>query len=318
MRTIAVGLLVAVAARAGDEPLKLERSIPLEGVKGRIDHMALAPDGNRLAVAALGNDSIEIVDLNVGRVVHRIEDVGAPTSGAFVDGQLVMAAAHDGKLHFFDREYKLIRSVDVGADADPVRVHQNCQYVGFGEGAIAVIEKGAVGHTIPLAAHPEGFQLETKGPRIFVNVPDARHVAVCDREQRKVVATWKLDVEDNYPMALDERTGRVLVGCRKPPRLLALDMADGSVKASVEISGDVDDLFLEPKTRRVYASCGEGFVDVIDADRCERIGRVGTSAGARTCLLDPAGERLFVAAPRRDGRAAEIRVYRTGSAPVRA
>ncbi len=317
MRFLVATLLLSATARAGGELLKLDATIALENVQGRIDHMALAPDGTRLAVAALANNTIEIVDLKEGKVVHRISDVGAPTAGAFLDGQLAMAAAHGGKLHFFDREYKLIRSVDVGADADPVRVDEHCQYVGFGEGAIAVIEKGRVWYTIPLAAHPEGFQLETKGPRIFVNVPDASHVAVCDRDQRKVVATWKVDAEDNYPMALDEKNGRVLVGCRKPPRLLALDMADGSVKASVEISGDVDDLFLDPKTRRIYASCGEGFVDVIDADRCERIGRVATSAGARTCLFDAAGERLFVAAPMRNGKAAEIRVYRTAPEPVR-
>jgi hypothetical protein len=142
-------------------------------------------------------------------------------------------------------------------------------------------------------------------------------VAVLDRDKRAVAATWKLDAADNYPMALDETTGRVLVGCRTPPKLLALDMKDGSAKASLDMSGDVDDLYLDPKTRLLYASCGEGFVDVIDADRYERVARVGTSKGARTCLLDAAGGRLFVAVPAHGGNAAEIRVYRTTSTPPR-
>jgi len=319
MRFLVATLLLSATARAGGELLKLDGTIALENVQGRIDHMALAPDGTRLAVAALGNNTIEIVDLKEGRALHSIKGIGMPTAGAYMgDGQLVMAAAADGKLHVFDaRTHERLRSVDVGADADPLRVDGARLYVGVGEGALVMVERGAKVGEIPLAAHPEGFQLESKGPRIFVNVPDAGHVAVCDRDQRKVVATWKLDAEDNYPMALDEERGRVLVGCRKPPKLLALDMADGSVKASLEISGDVDDLYLDPKTRRIYAACGEGFVDVIDADRVERIGRVATSAGARTCLFDAAGERLFVAAPMRDGKAAEIRVYRTAPEPVR-
>ena len=318
MRILPVILLLAAAAAAGDEPLTLERAIPMEGVEGRIDHLVLFPDGDRLAVAALANHTIEIVDLKEGRAVHRIAGVGMPTAGAFVGTELAMAAADDGKLHFFDAAtYKLLRSVEVGADADPVRVDDACQYVGVGEGAIVVVEKGALKHTIPLDAHPEGFQLETLGNRIFVNVPDAGHVAVLDREQKKVVATWKLEVRDNYPMVLDEKALRVLVGCRTPPKLLALDMKDGSVKANLDLSGDVDDLYLDALTRRIYASCGEGFVDVFDADKCERVARVPTAKGARTCLLDPKGRRLFVAAPKVGEKAAEIRVYRMPPAPPR-
>ncbi|MFI5401369.1 MAG: YncE family protein [Planctomycetota bacterium] len=311
-------LLLAATAYAGDDPLKLERSIPLEGVKGRIDHLVLAPDGNRLVVAALGNNTVEIVDLKEGRVVHRIKDIGMPTAGAFVADGLVIAAADDGKLHFFDnRTYERLRSVEVGADADPVRADGSRLYVGVGEGVIVAVDRGAKTFEIPLAAHPEGFQLETKGPRIFVNVPDAQQVAVLDRDKRAVVATWKLDVRDNYPMALDEKSGRVLVGCRTPPKLLALDMRDGSVKASLDISGDVDDLFLDPATRRLYASCGEGFLDVIDADKCERVARVVTSKGARTCLLDTKEGRLFVAAPMQEKKPAEILVFRTAPQPPR-
>lgn len=322
MRTGILTLLLAGAAVAGDdEPLKLERTIPLEGVKGRIDHMALSADGNRLAVAALGNDTIEIVDPKAARVVHRITGIGAPTAGAFVDGRLVMASADDGKLHVFDgSSFEQIGTTEVGDDADPVRFDGTRVYVGVGEGAMVIVEKGAKTAEIPLAAHPEGFQVEAKGTRIFVNLPDVAQVAVIDREKRKVVATWEMTgATANYPMALDEENGRVLVGCRLPARLMVHDAADGSVKANVEISGDVDDLFRDPKTRRIYASCGEGFVDVIEErgrDHYERIARVPTAHGARTCHFDPEGGRLFVAAPKRGDKPAAILVYRTAQAPA--
>ncbi|HEX5137826.1 MAG TPA: hypothetical protein VFY93_12690 [Planctomycetota bacterium] len=318
MRRILAMLLLAACVRAEDDAaLPLLCTIPLEGVKGRFDHMALSPDGNRLAVAALGNDTIEIIDLEEGRLLRSIRGIPEPTAGAFVDGQLAMAAAGDGNLHFFDDAWEHVRAVEIGSDADPVRVDGHRQYVGYGVGAIAVVEKGAVLYTIKLDGHPEGFQLEAKGPRIFVNVPDAGHVAVCDRDKREVVATWELgDARDNYPLALDEENSRVLVGCRRPAKLLVLDMKDGGVRRTVDISGDVDDLFLDGKARRIYASCGEGFVDVIDADKYERVARVPTSRGARTCLLDTEGGRLFVAAPEQ-GKPAAIRIYRTTPAPAR-
>ncbi len=55
------GLAVASGERV--PPLRLEQTIPLPGIQGRIDHLALDVQGQRLFVAALGNDSVEILDL---------------------------------------------------------------------------------------------------------------------------------------------------------------------------------------------------------------------------------------------------------------
>ncbi len=315
IRCAALALLAAVAARGGDEPLLLHRSIPLEDVKGRIDHMALSAAGDILVVAALANDTVEIVDVKEGARIHRIRDVGKPTGVALSGDRFAVASGRDGKLHFHSaRTFERVLSVDVGPDADNVRVEvAGVEWVGCGDGALVCVEKGGKWFEVPLAAHPESFQLESAGTRIFVNVPGAGHVAVVDREKRKVVATWKLDVKDNFPMALDEARARLLVGCRTPPRLLVLDTADGRLVASLEISGDVDDLFVDAKVGRIYASSGEGFVDVIsigEKDGYRRTARVATSPGARTCLFDAKEGRLFVAAPQHGGKSAEIRVYR--------
>merc|ERR1712216_1123373 len=62
--------------------------------------------------------------------------------------------------------------------------------------------------------HPEGFQLETGGTRIFINVADARLVQVLDRESGEIVASWPLPegLSDNFPMHLDESSCQLLVG----------------------------------------------------------------------------------------------------------
>src|SRR5207237_1144051 len=81
-------------------------------------------------------------------------------------------------------------------DADNVRfdARTNTIYVGYGNGALAVISAESTNKTadIKLAGHPESFQLEQNGPRVFVNVPDAGHVAVVDRTRKAVIATWPL------------------------------------------------------------------------------------------------------------------------------
>ena len=48
-------------------PLVLERTIPLPGVSGRIDHMAVDLRRGRLFVAELGNGTIDVVDLAEGK-----------------------------------------------------------------------------------------------------------------------------------------------------------------------------------------------------------------------------------------------------------
>jgi len=315
VRRSAIVLLLAACAGAG-EPLRLERTIPLAGVKGRIDHLAVSADGDRLAVAALGNDTVEIVDLKEGRALRRLTGVGRPTGIVYAAGRLAVASGRDGRLHVFDeRTLEETGTIAVGDDADNVRrdAERGVLWVGVADGALAAVERGAKAFAIPLAAHPESFQLEAKGPRIFVNVPDAGHVAVADRERREVVATWRLEgVRANFPMALDEAHGRLLVGCRAPARLLVLDTADGRVVASVAISGDVDDVFVDAPADRVYASCGEGFVDVIARrgnDRYERTARIPTARGARTCVFDAERRRLLVAAPRRGEEPAAIQVF---------
>ena len=53
-------------------PLALEATIPLHDVHGRIDHMAIDLPRKRLMVAELGNNTVDVIDLDKGTSVHRI------------------------------------------------------------------------------------------------------------------------------------------------------------------------------------------------------------------------------------------------------
>ena len=98
-------------------------------------------------------------------------------------------------------------------------------------------------------------------------------------------------------MAIDAEEHRVLVVFRSPPTLMALSSRDGHLAAKVETCGDADDVFVDPKRRRVYVSCGEGVTDVLEPGELgyQEITRVPTVSGARTALFVPELDRLFVA-----------------------
>jgi hypothetical protein len=316
---ITASLATGPIALAADTQLQLTHSIPLPGVKGRFDHFACHPAARRLIVAALGNDTGEVLDVAEFKRLHSITGLRKPTGALVIPGlHLYFANGGDGTFRAFDAaSFAPASQVGNLDDADNVRFDAAAKliYIGYGEGALGVIDPATnkLLHSIPLAAHPESFQLEKNGPRIFVNVPDKKHIAVVEREQRKVTATWPMEKwQSNFPMALDEESHRLFVGCRKPSRLVVLDTTRGAPVADLEISGDTDDLFFDAKRERVYVSCGEGFLDVIqrrDGDHYERTARIPTLSGARTCFFSPELDLLFLAVPQRSGREAELRVY---------
>src|SRR5882724_9802549 len=308
------------ASGAEPTPLKHVQTISLAGVKGRFDHFAMDVKGQRLFVAALGNNSVEVIDLASGKRAHSISGLQKPQGVLFLpeSNRLCVAGGGDGTLKIFDAaNYKLLGNIGSLDDADNVRVEPDGRRVvaGYGDGALAVlnVKRGEKIGEIKLKGHPESFQVEQREKRIFVNVPNAKQIAVVDRERRSVAATWPMEkFGANFPMALDECNSRLFIGCRKPPRLVVLDISDGKPVADIAISNDTDDLFYDAKRMRLYISCGEGLIDVVEqtsADRYQSLGHVKTAAGARTSFYSPELDRYYLAVPEHGKQRAEIRVF---------
>jgi len=310
----------AVAQTAEAPPLQLEAKIPLGEVNGRIDHMAIDPTRHRLFVAELGNDTVGVVDLKQRKVVHVIAGLKEPQGVGYVPSSdaLYVANARDGSVQLFRGEdYAGAGRIDLGDDADNIRVDTaaNRIFIGYGGGAIAVIDPASRSKVaeIPLKAHPEGFQLSTASPRIFVNLPDARAIAVLDRSSGQETARWlPKGASGNFPMALDEASGHVLVVFRNPAKLGVFAMQTGASTVERDTCGDADDVFFDAKRKRVYVSCGAGFIDAFDAatDSYQLIGRMRTIAGARTSLFLPEEDRYVLAARAHGKEPAALWLYR--------
>src|SRR6266700_3051832 len=251
VKRLALAIVIAVAsncvgaAESGDAPLKLKQTIPLPGVEGRIDHLALDAASDRLFVCALGNNSVEVLDLRKGERIHSITGLGAPQGIAYIPelNRIFVANDKGGICKIYDgKSFQAVAQLDFKDDADNVRYDSPTKkiYVGFGSGGIGVVNAvdGKQIGSIKLSAHPEAFELEKNGKRIFVNVPNSRHVAVIDRDKSEVVATWKTDLAfANFPMALDEANHRLFVGCRLPSKLVVLNTESGDMVAKIDISG---------------------------------------------------------------------------------
>jgi YVTN family beta-propeller protein len=301
------------------ELLKLEATIKLADVQGRIDHLSIDVKGQRLFVAALGNNSLEVIDLKANKRIHTIGGLAEPQGIAYTPAtnRIFVANAKDGSVRVFDAAtWKMLKSISYGDDADNLRYDAGSGHVwvGYGGGALGEFDQdGTKIGDIKLDAHPESFQLEKNGSRIFVNLPKSRKITVVDRKSRSVSGSWSTGGPlSNYPMALDEQDHRLFVVTRFPARLSVLDTGQGHRVAAPPAIGDCDDVFYDARRHRIYAIGGEGGISVFqerDADHYAELGRVKTVAGARTGLFSPDLDKLYVAVRKHNSQAAEIRVY---------
>lgn len=303
---------------------RLTQTIPLPNVHGRIDHFDVDLQGQRLFMSALGNNTLEVFDLRSNKVIHSIGGLSEPQGVTYVPklNRIFVANGDDGTIQMFDGgTYKILKTVQVSSDADDSRYDPatNQVFVGYGDGAdagIAILD-GSTGELIAeikLPGHPEAFQLEDNGQRIYVNVPSVGNIVdVVDRVARKIVATWQLgDARGNFPMALDEADHRLFIVCRTPAEALIMDTESGKVIARIPSVTNADDAWYDAATKRAYVSGGGGFVTVIgqqDANHYSEISQIKTADGARTSCFVPELNRFFLGVWGRGGQPEELQIY---------
>ena len=288
-------------------PLSLRTRIALPGVYGRLDHYGWDSKRGILLVSALGNNTVEIVDS--WKRVHTIAGLEHPQATVYVPGvDRIVVSSQSGKLRFYDAaSYTLIKTLDFGAEANTDNMRYDAAtkllYVAYGErplGALAVVDPASMERTeeFKLASHPELFQLEQDGPRIFVNLPDQESFAVIDRKTG-AVTKWKIPGNGNsHTLALDEARHRLFTAALQPGRLTVVDTQSGGVVASLPCVQGVDDLWLDAARSRIYAP-GAGSIDVFQAEDPDRntalrTSRSGREPAAPACISRPARRTAYI------------------------
>jgi DNA-binding beta-propeller fold protein YncE len=302
---------------AEKEKLTLSSKIVLPKVTGRIDHISYDSVNHLAFIAALGNNTVEVVNIDTKQVVHTITGLREPQGIMYIPSlnKLVVANGDNGDCAFFyATTYNLVGVVRLKDDADNIRYEATTHllYVGYGNSAIAVIDANSINQIaeIVLDGHPESFQISKKQNRIYMNVPDANEIEVAELSTNKVIAKWKnTSASSNFPLALDEENNRLFVGCRNPATLRMISTETGKDLFSVNCSGDADDVFYNDGL--VFVSAGKGFIDIFRASKNElvQINHIKTRSGARTSLLLASEKKFLLAVPVHAGNPAALWVY---------
>lgn len=304
-------------------PLQLEEQIPVPGVAGRLDHFTADAKRRRLFVSALGNNSLEVIDVFAGRVIHSIKGLAQPQGPLYVPGvdKLYVANAEDGKVRVYDgAAYTLRKTIDFGKDPDNMRYDDASKtvFVGFGEdnGGIAIIDPKTderIGQVYKTEGHPESFQVEASGGHIFVNVPDAGFVVESIDRKSGVVTKWPLKgLRGNYAMALNEQDHRLYTITRKTPMMVVLNTENGNEVARMRVAGECDDVYFDASRKRIYVIGAEGFISVVqqnDPDHYELLANVPSGVGVRTGYFFVKRDRFYVGVPAKGSEPAQVWTY---------
>ncbi|MBS7565710.1 WD40 repeat domain-containing protein [Mucilaginibacter sp. SMC90] len=310
-------LLLTGAANA-QEKLKLVRTITLPAVKGSFDLMAYDIGGHRLFLSAQDDHSVEVIDLQKGKLIKSLSGFNEP-KWCFFDhetGLLYVATGKDGKVSAVDsHNFQTVKTYTFREKCNNLRYDAQTHqlFVGVGDtfGAIGIIDlrQQTIIGQIPLAGFPKQFELTAQC--IYVNVPGKGMVQVIDRKTSKIIAKWKVSpLNDNVPMVLDREHQLLYIGCAGG-RLVVYDVSSEKQAGSISIHKDVDGIYLDPKRQQLYVSCGEGFIDIIGVDkqRLASIGQLTTRVGAGTSLFIPQINRYVLAEPQTSDQPAAIRIY---------
>ena len=311
----------ATTSTFGQNSLRLQKEIPLAGVKGRVDHLDIDEKDKLVFVAALGNNTVEVVNLTSAKVAHTISGLSEPQGVAYISKhhELFVANGGTGECSFYNTDtWQKTSSIMYSDDADDVRYDaaSDMIYVGYGSGGIGIINAEThkqVGN-IKLPAHPESFQLDAKAGKLWVNLPGSGEIAMADLRTRKVIAEWKrLFPRGNFPMAYDQAQHRLMVGYRFPAILKVLDSQTGKEIFSSRMVGDVDDFYWDERTKQLLVSGGSGSINIFKDtgnNSFQEVANVKTRSGARTSLWVPDQRLLIVAARESQGQPAALFIYK--------
>lgn len=319
----------AAQAKSTAAPLRLIATIPLPHVRGRIDHFSVDVPGRRLFISALGNHTVEVVDIRANKWLRAVSGVKQP-QGEYYVARLHKLFTADG-LGGAVRVYRVYRGgalrllsavkLALGPDAEAYDPVTHLLYVGYGGGAagkdygeVGIINAVTDRHIgdIRTRAHPGTILVARPGRTLFITVPKTHQIAQIDARTGRIAAVWLAKTGIPVSLALDRRHHRLFVGMRGPAGIEVFDSRTHQFIASLPSVGLMDGLFYDSVHHRIYASGGAGYVAVyrqLRPDHYVEIARIPTGPIARTSLWVRRLDRYYVAVPASGGRGARILVF---------
>src|SRR5713101_2409796 len=309
----AIGVIALSTSAQVKQPLKLVATTPLPGFSGDFDHFALDLKGKRLFLTAEDHKTVDVFDLE-GKHLQSITGFGQPHAALFLPdaNKLIVTDGDDdfGRVELVSGEdYKILSTIKLPKGVDSAVFDPTSQYYYVASGGeesakthvLSIIDTRTfkqVGEIALPGNQSEAMAINKAGKIMYVNLKGTNEVGVVDLEARKVIARWLIpEAQTANALALDEPNHRVFIATRKPPTFFVFDTETGKVIMKLPSAAQNDDMWLDLRRKRIYVTGNETTTvfEQQDADHYTHVADVPTGFRARTSILVPELNRLYIA-----------------------
>jgi DNA-binding beta-propeller fold protein YncE len=137
---------------------------------------------------------------------------------------------------------------------------------------------------------PEGYAVDAKRGRLYMNYEDKDMTTAIDLKTRKTVAKWPASCGEDGPhgISVDQQAGFLFVACSTQAEVLDVGH-NGEKLGSIDTGDGVDDLAYSPATHTLYVGAARAKQLTIarcdDAGKLTLVAQVPTHEGARNGVV---------------------------------
>ena len=305
--TIVCGLSLSssLASDVAKSAWQVERTLEVGGVGG-MDYLTVDAATHRLYVPrsthtlVIDADSGKTVgDIQGQKIAHGVALVPKLHRGFITDG------GGSGSITVFDLKTNAVLGVlQALPDADGIIYDAGTDHILVSAGDSNSLmtfkpdidpRSGRIDPPIALGGAPEFLAADGAG-KVFVNLEDKDVVAVVDLKTRSVVARWSVS-PGGAPvgMALDREHKTLIVGCRKPQRMIVMSAENGKVVSDLPIGSGVDATTVIGT--EAFASSGDGTLAIVRRSaegKYELAQSLKTAQGAKTLSADAGTGKIYL------------------------
>jgi hypothetical protein len=303
--TVTLILIASFQAGLAQSSWEVVKTFPIGG-QGAWDYLTVDSQTHRLFVPR--STHTMVIDAESGKLLGDIPGQKIAHGVALVprlERGFISDGGGDGGIVVFDlKSYAVLGTIAAKPDADGIIYDPSIDRVLVVSGDKGVLmsfkpdidpSNGKMEEPIELGGAPEFLASDGAG-KLYINLEDKDQVAVVDVKTRKVVARWPV-TPGGAPvgMAIDTKRKQLLIGCRKPQKLIVMSTADGKVLSALPLGAGVDATKFEQN--QAFASCRDGSLSVAaekPPGTYEIVQVVKTPAGARTMGVDTTTHRIYL------------------------
>ncbi len=235
--------------------------------------------------------------------LHQIVKLGAPDHWDYVVADPVthrVYVAHGDRVSVVDgRSGRILGEVGMfpgGTHGIAVAAAEGRGYTDDGKAGLAEgFDLRTLKSTGPIAAaeDADGIAFDEKSGHVFVVDGDSGKISVIDARSNRNIAT--IDAGAKLEYAVVDGAGKLYVNGAARNELLRIDIAGNRIDARWPLAGcqSPTGLAVDTVGRRVFSSCRNGVMDVINADSGALVASLPIGRGTDSAAYDPRRHRVF-------------------------